>query len=439
MDYFLTLYQSFMGFTKTNPVVAGAVSLWGLTVITLFFVKIPQRIFHYLSRELTTTLEINNDHVGTNLETFNNFLRWHKNSRWSRWSRSLSLSSEYSDHNTVVGIGNGRHYFWYKRRFFWMNRSQVQQSGGYHIYHEIKINMLGRNRQILLDLIEEIKYQPAEDRVGVFTFEKEWSRLTDVAMRRLETVIIEKSLKARLIQLVTEFKTARTWYEVRGLPYKLTMLFHGLPGTGKSSLIKAFASHFKMNLCVLNLSGMSDAGLQKALSSAPVNSLVVIEDFDSTDATQARSSLLPYARASNSDDAPTDAGSGNITAASSVIAGVPEKFSFLTLSGILNSLDGVVALDETIIILTSNVIDQLDPAILRPGRIDHIIELKYLESPEVHDYLTLMFPDQSYDREVSFKSIAGCELQRLYFENKHDLQSLIDAIPKNTTRLRSVI
>ncbi len=422
-------------------------SLWGLTVITLFFVKIPQRLFHYLSRELTTTLELNNDHVGTNLETFNNFLRWHENSRWSHWSRSLSLSSQYSyyrsaeQNSTVVGLGNGRHYFWYKRRFFWMNRSQVQQTGGYHLFHEIKIHMLGRNRQILLDLIEEIKYQPAEDQVGVFTFDKEWSRLTDVAKRRLETVIIERTLKAKLIQLVTDFKTARGWYEVRGLPYKLTLLFHGLPGTGKSSLIKAFASHFKMNLCVLNLSGMSDAGLQKALSSAPTNSLIVIEDFDSTDATQARSSLLPYPRVST-DDTPTLSSDTNqefVTAVSTVDVNKPEKVSFLTLSGILNSLDGVVALDETIIIMTSNVISQLDPAILRPGRIDHIVELKYLESPEVHDYLALMFPDQSYDRETHFKSIAGCELQRLYFEHKHDLHALIDAIPKHATTLRRVV
>lgn len=439
MDTILNLYQQFIALTKSNPVIAGVVSLWGLTVVTFLFLRVPKWIFLFLKREFTTSLEMNNTHIGTNLETFNNFLRWHSTNYCARFSRSLSLNGGYyNSDGTIVGIGNGRHYLWYKRRFFWMTRQQVQQTGGYNVYFEIKINMIGRDRQRILDMIDEFKFKHTAGRVGVFTFEKEWARLTDVPKRRLETVILEKATKQKLIDNISEFKASRSWYEDRGLPFKLTMMLHGVPGTGKSSLIKALASHFEMHLCVLNLSTMSDWIFQRALSTAPENSIIVIEDFDSASATKARSSLIPAIQAP-SDDADDGRPTDDKDARGSIDQSQEKPLSFLTLSGILNSLDGVVALDGTIVILTTNVLKDIDPAILRPGRIDRIVELKHLESPEVHDYVQLMFPDSVYDKDISFKQIAGCELQRLYFENKNDIDGFIDSIPKTSVRLRSVI
>lgn len=432
MDTILSLYQQFIALTKSNPVIAGVVSLWGLTVVTFLLLRVPKWIFFFLKREFTTSLEMNNTHIGTNLETFNNFLRWHSANYCARFSRSLSLNGSYSDkEESVVGIGNGRHYLWYKRRFFWLTRQQVQQTGGYNVYFEININMIGRDRQRIFDLIEEFRFKHEPGRVGVYTFEKEWARLTDVPKRRLETVILEKVTKQKLIDVITDFKSSREWYEERGLPFKLTMMFHGVPGTGKSSLIKALASHFEMHLCVLNLSTMSDWGFQRALSTAPANSIVVIEDCDSASATKTRSSLIPMLNVS---DTLTD---NNTRELGGQLLEKPA--SCLTLSGILNSLDGVVALDGTIVILTSNVLNDIDPAILRPGRVDRIVELKHLDNPEVHDYIQLMFPGDEYDKDIVFKQIAGCELQRLYFENKSNMHGFIDAVPKANFKLRSVI
>lgn len=423
MDTILNLYQQFITLTKSNPVIAGVVSLWGLTVVTFLLIKVPKSVFRFLKREFTTTLEINSTHIGTNLETFNNFLTWHATNYAARFSRSLSLNGGFQE-GTVIGMGGGRHYLWYKRRFFWLTREQIQQTGGYHIYFEIKINMLGRNRKAIFDLIEEIKFKDTPDRVGVFTFDKDWARLTDVSKRRLETVVLEKNTKQKLVDTIEDFKKSRQWYVDRGLPFKLTLMLHGVPGTGKSSLIKALASHFEMQLCVLNLSGVSDRGFERALSTTPANSIVVIEDFDSATATKTRFSLI-----STEEDEPLREQSGTF---------IPALQS-LTLSGILNSLDGIVSLDGTIVILTTNVINDIDPAIKRPGRIDHIVELKYFESPEIHEYIRLMFPEVDYDADINFKQIAGCEVQRLYFENKNDITAFVEAIPKQSLRLRNVI
>ena len=46
----------------------------------------------------------------------------------------------------------------------------------------------------------------------------------------------------------------------------------------------------------------------------------------------------------------------------------------MTLTGLLNALDGVVASEARLTFLTSNYPDRLDPALIRPGRIDRKIE-----------------------------------------------------------------
>jgi chaperone BCS1 len=57
---------------------------------------------------------------------------------------------------------------------------------------------------------------------------------------------------------------------------------HGPPGTGKTSFTTAIAGALKLNICYLNLSngGMDDDGLNRALNSAPSQSIILLEDID---------------------------------------------------------------------------------------------------------------------------------------------------------------
>ena len=47
--------------------------------------------------------------------------------------------------------------------------------------------------------------------------------------------------------------------------------------------------------------------------------------------------------------------------------------------GLLNALDGVVDTPGRIVVLTTNVVDILDPALIRPGRVDKTILLGYMK------------------------------------------------------------
>jgi ATP-dependent 26S proteasome regulatory subunit len=59
----------------------------------------------------------------------------------------------------------------------------------------------------------------------------------------------------------------------------------------------------------------------------------------------------------------------------------------LTLEYILNTLDGIVELNDAIIFFTTNDIDSIDPALIRPGRIDYILKMGKTSNKMIRELL----------------------------------------------------
>ena len=449
MDFLLDLFSQFNTYAKTNPVVAGAVGLWGLGVLTWLVRYVPSSIYYFLKRQLTTTLTFNNSSIGTNLDTFANFMRWFEDNRWSRYSRSLSLNGAWSYRDeaegTVVGMGNGSHFFLYKSRPFWLSRRQMTEGAMHQVTYEITITALGRNRQLLLDLIEEFRYKPKADSIGIFVWhERAWIRMADIGRRPLKTVVLDPVIKQGLLNEIDRFQGSQSWYEERGLAYKKTFVLCGVGGTGKTSLVKALAGHYGMNICRLSLQSMSDSMLEHAFAAAPKNAMILIEDFDSANATKSR-----FRRRWDDPVQPTPVVQTSVSALSSdvptsaptPVEGVALRGALdltggmLSLSGILNALDGVVSLDGRLVFMTTNVLDQIDPALLRKGRVDRIHELKALRHPEVCHYISVMFPEYEQHFNFTFEDILGCDLQSFYLDNSEDVHAFVDAIPKTLDKV----
>lgn len=433
MDFLIHLLDQFNAYAKVNPLVAGAMSLWGLGVVTWICRGVPRAIWGLCKRQFTTSLSFTSDTAGTSAQTFANFMRWFQQSRWARWSRSLSILPSdngelrygrrgpvYDDDGTVIGVGEGSHFFLYRGWPFWLRHSRIKEGGNQNrITYEVRLTGLGRSRDRVLALIEEFRYKPSPRRTGVYRWDRgDWDRACDVLKRPLNTVVIDPAIKTELLANLQRWMDSRDWYEQRGLPYKLTCILRGLPGTGKTSLIKALAGHFDMNVCLVNLSTMTDATFEQALSQAPHGSFLVIEDFDSTAATKARRGLKPK-----------DAQAAT-AAASAGDESVAELFNMgLTLSGILNALDGILALDGKIVFLTTNIYEALDPALIRKGRVDYTYEIGKLTDAEVREYVRVMFPD-AHLPEGRFADILGCDLQDLYFAHRDSADAFVAAIPR---------
>lgn len=413
------LISTYGQYAKANPVVAGVISLWGAGVVTFLFRHMPAKVWNGIKSQFVTELYINNSQIGSNFSNYISFLKWFENSKWSKYSRSLSINGCYKyngsseDNGIEVGVGDGSHFFMYKGRFCWMRRYKVENTMSYSsIYYEIKLTVLGRNRQLMLDMIKEFAYKPHANRVGIYNYRAdEWALLTDVDSRSLNSVIMAQDVKTSIVETIESFHKAESWYKERGIPYKKVFLFHGIPGSGKTSLIRALATHFNTNIYRLNLTTMSDKSLEEALALVPAKSFILIEDFDSSKSTVSRDNVDIITTKTNGE----------------------ESKSLLTLSGILNALDGIVALDDKIIFMTTNVLQSIDRALIRKGRVDNLIEFKALKDKEVREYIELMFPGTEVNKDIVFEDIVGCDLQDLYMQHPDQPLVFINSIPQKRT------
>ncbi|KAF2498084.1 P-loop containing nucleoside triphosphate hydrolase protein, partial [Lophium mytilinum] len=137
----------------------------------------------------------------------------------------------------------------------------------------------------------------------------------------------------------------KSYYRENGRPHRRGYLFYGPPGTGKTSLSVALASHFDLPLYVLNLNeqGLDDNGLLTRFGHLPERCVVLLEDIDSAG----------ISRTSMKDE------------------------DEVTLSGLLNAIDGPAAPEGRLLIMTTNAPKSLDEALYRDGRVDKVVYLGY--------------------------------------------------------------
>uniref|UniRef100_A0A0A9DFP8 AAA+ ATPase domain-containing protein n=1 Tax=Arundo donax TaxID=35708 RepID=A0A0A9DFP8_ARUDO len=184
-----------------------------------------------------------------------------------------------------------------------------------------------------------------------------------------DTLAMDPALKQSIIADLDRFLKRKDYYRRVGKAWKRGYLLYGPPGTGKSSLVAAMANYLRFDLYDLDLSEVRfNSELQRLLIYMPNKSILVIEDIDCcSDAAASREdSKTPSNFWSN---------------------GPPVKMHHpsaspptgITLSGLLNFIDGLWSTtgEERIIVFTTNYKDRLDPALLRPGRMDMHVYMGY--------------------------------------------------------------
>jgi chaperone BCS1 len=161
----------------------------------------------------------------------------------------------------------------------------------------------------------------------------------------MESVILPDGQKERLVRDAKWFFGAANWYADRGVPYRRGYLFSGPPGTGKSSIVLLLASELGKPVYALNLASVTtDAAIMEAFAEVPLNAILLVEDIDAM--------RISKSRVETKKD------------------GQPGSTALTTLSGLLNAIDGVAAPEGRLLVMTSNHPEKLDPALIRPGRID---------------------------------------------------------------------
>lgn len=304
----------------------------------------------------------------------------------------------------------GSHYFFYKGRLLIFRRDRAHDNGvGFLMTsekEEISVSCFGRNPEILKELLLEargqfIKHDEAKTliyrgalRAG--STEPTWQRMMARVSRPFSTVILNEQIKKDLIDDVRDYlnPATRRWYANRGIPYRRGYLLYGPPGTGKSSLSLALAGFFKMRIYIVSLSSISstEENLASLFAELPRRCVVLLEDIDTAGLTHTREEDGTLSNSDGSDGAQVSPQKGLRGNEKGNSSNNSNNNAFrLSLSGLLNILDGVASQEGRVLIMTTNHIDKLDKALIRPGRVDMIVKFGKADASMIESIFRAIF------------------------------------------------
>lgn len=243
--------------------------------------------------------------------------------------------------------------------------------------------------------------------------------------------------KDALISLLDRFTSKTGKFAIPGYPQKLGILLDGPPGTGKTSLIKSMAHYLKRNIISIPLEkvetnqDLMDLVFDQAFTikedqwtyNLPFRKTIfVFEDIDAADKVVLKRSEAqahkPEMEHPKIADCMTEIISQKLGTKSekdveSYLSEIRQAMSFsksdikgkLNLAGLLNVLDGVIDCPDRVVIMTTNHPELLDPALIRPGRINKQMHLDLLKTQEALLMLEHYFPEIDSEHKTRLREI----------------------------------
>lgn len=393
------MFQSFIDqvwnqiFNQQNQFLQGGLVLGFIGGVIAYFRNLPSKMWNWFLYYGTITLDVKSTD-----QVYNKLLYWLNTQKYSKKTRRLSLKGIFTPegHRVILLPDHGRHYFWWRKRFVWLNRFEEESKNGGGTAsvmsmmaprETIEIRMIGRSQKIVQELVDEALSFFKEDKKWVFTIhlkDYNWESQEVEKPRPLSTVFLPDTAEG-IVDDMKRFLANREWYKERGIPYRRGYLFYGPPGTGKSCSAAALAAHLKMHLYVLNLATLgSDGSIQDTLGNLhpPETAMLLIEDIDTA---------MPK-REQNKETKTAD----------------------FSLGSLLNALDGVNACENLIVVMTTNKRESLDAALIRPGRVDRQIEFGPASDNQLEAAAKVFFPTcyepilaqmKHWERPISMASV----------------------------------
>jgi chaperone BCS1 len=208
-----------------------------------------------------------------------------------------------------------------------------------------------------------------------------------------------------LVDDLKDFLASEKLYHEAGIPHRRGVLLEGPPGTGKTSTICSIAGELGLEVFSLSLSAgfLDDMGLQTVVSSTPKGCILVIEDIDCAFAAASRE---------DEDDEDDNFEMDHYISPQGVLK--RRRKTAVTLSGLLNVIDGIGSDEGKIFFTTTNYVERLDSALLRPGRIDRRIRYHMATQIQAYHMFRRFFPEERLSKlkllspldDLSIKGIA---------------------------------
>ncbi|KAF7122267.1 hypothetical protein CNMCM5793_000224 [Aspergillus hiratsukae] len=290
----------------------------------------------------------------------------------------------------------GTHWFCYRGRYLALTREMEEhRQTVYTRTEKLRITCFGRDPAILKELMQDARVAFSQKEKGrtviyrgmksIYDGQLAWTRSTSRPARPLSTVILDEDVKMAFLEDIQHYLHPSTmrWYSDRGIPYRRGYLFYGPPGTGKSSLAFAAAGFLGLNVYMINLNSqqLTEDALTQLFLTLPRRCLVLLEDIDANEVTGRRK---PGARRRKGKHG-------------------------ISLSSLLNIIDGVAAQEGRVLVMTTNHHEHLDPALIRPGRVDYKLEFQLASRELCAAMFRNIFQVYTSDAEVDGVVASGVE------------------------------
>lgn len=393
---FNTLLQSI----NIQQLIISSLALSAGGIIGFWLKDFPKQLWSFLIKECTCTLVITSQHFA-----YLGCMTYFSEELNNKKLKSYKVIDKAGKTDTsTLSLGYGDHFLWFNKTPLIISLEKDNNNQQAVDKDRLIIKKLGRNKKVFEKLLDKINTITIGDENSLETFQFTsgcyWTPKRGIQKRNLDTVFLEKEKKDRIIATLDNFKSKEQWYIDNGIPYHLGILLYGPPGTGKTSLIKAIASYYNYGISYLPASRLTT--IEDAASSFRRGTILVIEDIDCQTVVQNR----------NNNDEITIPGEPIFSSMGKEL----ESLSKMPFSDILNSLDGLLSRHGYIFIATTNHIEKLDSALLRPGRVDLAIEIGYVTIEGFNQFL-----QNYYNTSVNIdirENITAAELQQLLLENK---------------------
>jgi chaperone BCS1 len=216
-----------------------------------------------------------------------------------------------------------------------------------------------------------------------------------------------------VIDDLKEFLKNEEFYGSIGITWKRGYIFYGPPGNGKTTFIRVLATEFNKRVYSIDMNTIVDtAHFNSLLTAVSSDSIVIFEDFDCI-----------YDRSSKRDEEHN------------------KKFD-ITLTHLLQCFDGMNTREPMIFIMTTNNLDKFDPALIRPGRVDKLVNFKNATKLQAKKLYMMFFKDDScgekFIEQYRDYEMSLCAIQETLISNITDKNAAIDSFNKMLEHRRSI-
>jgi len=387
------LYKFVLEQISKNDLLAGGAILGALAIVLNYLKRIPLRLIR-ISRFLFIT-EID---IPDKTDAFKWVTDWLAEHKYSSKSKRITVESKkisISKNSSSITPAPGSHLLWWRYRPLIITRIRKEGSDFTNaVFRESwKIRMIG-NRKRVKGFIDECKNVSEQERESFINIREpqygSWEQVAKRRKRLIDSVILPIGIKEELLNDINEFLNSEQWFKKIGVPWRRGYLLCGSPGNGKSSLVTAVASELDLDIYIANINGMGDKELSDLFSRIYGKSILLLEDIDC------------------------------------ILANRDEKNNGPNLSTLLNALDGVNAGEGRLVFMTTNHVDKLDPALIRPGRIDLKIALPNATAYQAREMYKRFFPGcknaSEFGEKVSQLNISMAILQAYLIKHRKSMR-----------------